>query len=122
MSNIVELAKLYDELINGMVKPDTKLMREILDDSFQLILTTGDGQSKNDWISAIDKNEIIYHTAKTEHLEITPKGDSAVVLGQTHVEVTSARHPRMPFNLQQTLKVSKVNGKWKITESAAAVY
>lgn len=122
MSEIVQLAKLYDELIEGIVKPDIKLMNEILDDSFNLILTTGDRQSKNEWLNAIEKKEMIYHTAKTEHVEITPKENTAVVLGQTHVEVTSTRHPRTPFNLQQTLKVSKVNGKWKILESAAAVY
>lgn len=122
MSDIQLLAKCYDDLIQGMIQANIKLLNEVLDDSFVLILTTGDKTPKKDWLASIEKKEMIYHTANTEHVEITPKGDNAIVLGQTHVEVTSTRHPRMPFNLQQTLKAVKKGEKWHFIESAAAVY
>lgn len=51
----------------------------------------------------MNKKEIIYHTEKTCRLEIVPKENTATVLGQTLLDVTSTAHQCLPFNLQQEL-------------------
>ena len=90
---------------------------EVLADQFCLVHGNGTKQTKQEWFDMMNKKDIIYHTENTGFLQIVPKGNTAKVVGQTLLEVTSTAHPRSPFNLQQTLKAEKIDGKWQFTES-----
>ena len=121
MSVVLQLAKHYDDLIQGMVRCDTKLMDKVLSNSFCLVHGNGAQQTKQEWFDMMHRKDIIYHTEDTTRLEITKKGDTATVVGETLLDVTSTAHPRQPFNPQQTLSEEKINGEWQFTKSLCKI-
>ena len=117
MSDLVQLSQCYDNLVQGMVKCDTKLMDSVMADSIILFHANGDKQSKKDWLDIVEKKEIIYHSGETIYFEITINGNSAEIKATTRLEVTSKNHPKSTFELSQSLIAEKLNGEWKLTKS-----
>lgn len=121
MSDIVQLAQCYDNLVQGMIKCDTKLMDSAMSDSIILFHANGDQQSKKDWLDIVEKKEIIYHSGEITYLEIKINGNSAEIKAVTRLDVTSPAHSRSTFDLEQTLTVEKINNEWKFTKSLPGI-
>lgn len=117
MSDIVQLAQCYDNLVQGMIKCDTKLMDSAMSDSIILFHANGDQQSKKDQLDIVEKKEIIYHSGEITYLEIKINGNSAEIKAVTRLDVTSPAHSRSTFDLEQTLTAEKINNEWKFTKS-----
>lgn len=53
MSDIVQLAKCYDDMVQWMFQCDTKLLGSVLSDSIQLFHANGESQSKQEWFDIV---------------------------------------------------------------------
>lgn len=116
MSDTVQLAKCFDDLVQGMVNGDPKIMDPVMSDSIELFHANGDKQTKKEWLEIVEKKVITYHSGETTYLEITINGNSAELKAKTRLDVTSPDHPRSTFEMAQTITAEKIDGKWKFTK------
>lgn len=94
MSDTVQLAKCFDDLVQGMVNGDPKIMDPVMSDSIELFHANGDKQTKKEWLEIVEKKVITYHSGETTYLEITINGNSAELKAKTRLDVTSDNYSR----------------------------
>lgn len=116
------LTQCYKTMYQGMIAKNFDILNEVLDDSFVLIHMTGLRQPKKEYYNSIKIGQLNYFKETTENLSISIDGDNAQVVGKSVVEAAVFGGGRNTWNLQQSLKAIRNNGKWLFTESVASSY
>ena len=116
------LKEIYAKMYESFIKKDRKLYDEIFTNSFCLKHFTGITQTKEELWKDIADGQLNYFTADTESIDVTVVNDSAQVVGRTKCNAAVYGGAEASYNLQQSLKAIKENGKWMLTESSTSTY
>ena len=78
-------------------------------------------QSKNEWFSEIESEQMKYYSYKEVKTTVKINGDKATFIGQN---ILDARiwGTRNNWRLQQVMKLEKRDGKWIILKSVATTF
>lgn len=109
------------QLTDLMITRDIKAINKIIDSDFTLTHITGYVQSKNEWFSEIESEQMKYYSYKEVKTTVKINGDKATFIGQN---ILDARiwGTRNNWRLQQVMKLEKRDGKWIILKSVATTF
>jgi hypothetical protein len=109
------------ELTDLMIDRDIMGLDKILDPHFTLTHITGYLQSKKEWLSEIESEQMKYYSYTEVKTSIEIEGDKAKFVGQN---VLDARiwGMRNSWRLQQTMQLEKRDGTWIILKSVATTF
>ena len=109
------------QLTDLMITRDIKAINKIIDGDFTLTHITGYVQSKNEWFSEIESEQMKYYSYKEVKTTVKINGDKATFIGQN---ILDARiwGTRNNWRLQQVMKLEKRDGKWIILKSVATTF
>ena len=116
-----EVENVYKKFYEYKINKNIKGLESILDKNFILTHMTGYKQSKKEWFSQIEDEQMKYYGYKIDNIEIKIDGDNATLIGKSK---TDARiyGSRNNWNLQLIMPMKKVNGNWIILEAIASSY
>lgn len=97
-------------MCRAMLDRRTDRLDPLLDDQYSLTHITGYRQPKREWLSAIDSDEMRYHSAQERSVTIDVTGDTAVLVGRSVVTAT-IYGARGTWNLQLTTNYTRRNDK-----------
>jgi len=117
-SDILAVTRQLTEL---MIERDTTGISKIVDADFTLTHITRYVQSKNEWLSEIEKESMKYYAYREVKTSVAIDGNNATFVGQN---ILDARiwGTRNNWRLQQTMRLEKRDGKWIILESVATTF
>lgn len=119
--NKTQILELTRQLTQLMIERDTIQMNKILDANFTLTHITGYVQSKEEWFSEIESEQMKYYTYKEVKTSVTIDTDKAIFVGQNLLEAR-IWGTRNKWRLQQMMHLEKRNGKWIILKSIATTF
>lgn len=122
MNNREKIERCYQQMYQGMIEKDRKVLSEVLDDSFGLIHMTGMRQSKEAFIRAVEDGTLNYYSADHQRIEVSIHGVQAELIGQSVVSAAVFGGGRHTWRLQLKLEVIQQKDGWKITEARASTY
>ena len=116
-----EVETVYRKFYEYKISKNIKELDKILDEEFILTHMTGYRQSKDEWFSQIEDEQMKYYGYTVDSIKIEINGDEAVLTGRSK---TDARiyGSRNKWNLELVMPMKKNNGKWIITEAVASSY
>ncbi|KGO86524.1 hypothetical protein Q765_09830 [Flavobacterium rivuli WB 3.3-2 = DSM 21788] len=109
------------QLTDLMIKRDIAALHTILDTHFTLTHITGFVQSKAEWLSEIESEQMKYYSYTEVKTSIEIEGDKARFVGQS---ILDARiwGMRNNWRLQQTMQLEKHDGTWIFLKSVATTF
>ena len=116
------IANCYQQMYEGMVRKDRKLLSEVLDASFSLLHMTGMRQSKEAFIKAVENGTLNYYSASHENIEVWLHGDRAELTGQSKVTAAVFGGGKHTWRLRLDLELIRKEDTWKITSAEASTY
>lgn len=122
MSDTEQIQALYLCLYDGMVRKDRAMLDRVLDERFVFTHMTGQQQSKEEFIAAVLDGTLNYYAVRQEALPVTVRGDQGELVGRAQVTAELFGSRRETWPLQETLKVEKLDGAWRIVQSTESVY
>lgn len=116
-----EIFALTRQLTELMIERDFTGINKIVDADFTLTHITGYVQSKNEWLSEIEKESMKYYAYKEVKTSVVIDGNNATFVGQNLLDAR-IWGTRNNWPLQQTMLLEKKDGKWTILESVATTF
>ncbi|MBD5453285.1 MAG: nuclear transport factor 2 family protein [Lachnospiraceae bacterium] len=122
MSDKTQLAMLYEDMYQFMIKKDTDKLAEILSEEFALHHMTGMVQEKQEFLQAVRQGTLNYFSADHEKIDVQITGEHAVIIGDSRVLAAVFGGGRHTWRLRQTISCKKENSVWLMEKSVASVY
>ncbi|WP_241775028.1 nuclear transport factor 2 family protein [Chryseobacterium sp. ERMR1:04] len=131
LKNNMETAKIEDNqlqiltvtqtLTELMIEKDIAGINKIVDVDFTLTHITGYVQSKKDWFTEIESEQMKYYSYTEVKTSVSITADKATFVGQNLLDAR-IWGTRNTWRLQQTMQLEKRNGKWIILKSVATIF
>lgn len=131
LKNNMETAKIEDNqlqiltvaqtLTELMIEKDIIGISKIVDVDFTLTHITGYVQSKKDWFTEIESEQMKYYSYTEVKTSVSITADKATFVGQNLLDAR-IWGTRNTWRLQQTMQLEKRNGKWIILKSVATIF
>ncbi|WP_228433625.1 nuclear transport factor 2 family protein [Chryseobacterium polytrichastri] len=131
LKNNMETAKIEDNqlqiltvtqtLTELMIEKDIIGINKIVDVDFTLTHITGYVQSKKDWFTEIESEQMKYYSYTEVKTSVSITADKATFVGQNLLDAR-IWGTRNTWRLQQTIQLEKRNGKWIILKSVATIF
>jgi ketosteroid isomerase-like protein len=80
-----------DRRYAAMIAGDVAALGELLSDRVVYTHSHGGRDTKQEWLGNLGSGALVYHAAEHPVTEVIVLGDAAVVVGEMHADVTSAR-------------------------------
>jgi ketosteroid isomerase-like protein len=80
-----------DRRYAAMVAGDLAALGELLSDQAVYTHSYGGRDTKQEWLDSLSSGALTYHSAEHTVSEVIVRGDAAVLVGEMHADVTSAR-------------------------------
>ena len=122
MTEQEKIENCYRQMYNGMIQKDSKLLSEVLDNSFVLIHMTGMRQSKEVFIRAVKDGTLNYYAADHQYMKTELYGESAVFIGKSKVNAAVFGGGRHTWHLLIRMKLILRGNEWLITEAVVSTY
>ena len=122
MSDKTQLAMLYEDMYQFMIKKDTDKLAEILSEEFALHHMTGMVQKKQEFLQAVRQGTLNYFSADHEKVDVRITGEHALIIGDSQVLAAVFGGGRHTWRLRQTISCKKENDVWLMEKSVASVY
>ncbi|KPH15274.1 hypothetical protein AMQ68_02200 [Chryseobacterium sp. ERMR1:04] len=104
-----------------MIEKDIAGINKIVDVDFTLTHITGYVQSKKDWFTEIESEQMKYYSYTEVKTSVSITADKATFVGQNLLDAR-IWGTRNTWRLQQTMQLEKRNGKWIILKSVATIF
>jgi len=122
MDDRQQILQLYHDMYAAMTAKDEAELGRVHDDSFVLIHMTGMRQTKQQYIRAIMDGTLNYYSERTDSIEITVSGDTAVMTGRSRVSAAVFGGGRHTWRLALKFDVKKTDGQWRLTTAQASTW
>ena len=122
MTEQEKIENCYRQMYNGMIQKDSKLLSEVLDNSFVLIHMTGMRQSKEVFIRAVEDGTLNYYAADHQDMKTELYRESAVLIGKSKVNAAVFGGGRHTWHLLILMKLILRGNEWLITEAVVSTY
>lgn len=119
--NIKEVLDIYKKFYEYKISKNTKALSQILTEDFILTQINAQKQSKSEWFSDIEKEQIKYFSAEEEDVKISLNGNKGTITSRNKVDANIYGDKKI-WNLQLIMNVEKINGKWLIKNASANIY
>jgi hypothetical protein len=116
-----EIYALVKGLSKKMIDTDIPSINNILDKEFTLTHITGYVQTKKEWLSEIENENMKYYSSNEVKHDIKISGSSAEVIWQSIIDAR-IWGSRNSWRLQQKMKLKKINNAWVILSSVASIF
>ena len=116
------LKECYQDMYQGMIEKDRKLLSNVLADSFILVHMTGMRQPKEEFIRAVEDGTLNYYSVGHQEIHVDIQGEKAVLVGKSVVNAAVFGGGRHTWRLQLRIWLARMEGRWKMTEARASTY
>ena len=116
-----EIYALVKGLSKKMIDTDIPSINNILDKEFTLTHITGYVQTKKEWLSEIENENMKYYSSNEVKHDIKISGSSAELIWQSIIDAR-IWGSRNSWRLQQKMKLKKINNAWVILSSVASIF
>lgn len=117
------LIKLYRTENKAMVGKDIATLNKILAPTMTLRHMTGTIQTKAEWLSQIQDEQMKYFSSKEDSIkDIHINGDHATLIGQNQVKARIWGGSINTWPLQMKIYFTKKDNEWIITKQEASMY
>lgn len=113
---------MYREYWRSMIAKDSAALRELMADDYYLLHMTGVRQSPEEFIRGLMNGTFNYYSAEHDDIEVTVRGDEAVLIGKSRVLAAVYGGRKTSWRLRGDFTLKKENGLWKFTSSRASTY
>lgn len=120
-SNELEVLETIRRLTELMIKKDTEGISKIVATGFTLTHITGYVQPQKEWFAEIKSERMKYYSCTEVKTSVKVNGDKATFVGQNLLDAR-IWGTRNNWQLQQTMDLEKINGKWIILKSVATTF
>lgn len=118
----VIIKELYIKLCEASISKNVDILNEILSDDYKLYHMTGKVQTKTEYIESVVKGELKYFDVQHDCIYVEINDNNATLIGKTKTLASPFGIGKSWWNLQQDIKLKKINDKWLIIESKASSY
>ncbi|SHK13899.1 protein of unknown function [Chryseobacterium polytrichastri] len=119
--NQLQILTVTQTLTELMIEKDIIGINKIVDVDFTLTHITGYVQSKKDWFTEIESEQMKYYSYTEVKTSVSITADKATFVGQNLLDAR-IWGTRNTWRLQQTIQLEKRNGKWIILKSVATIF
>lgn len=120
-NNEVKVLAVTRQLMDLMIDRDIKGLDKILDTHFTLTHITGYVQSKEEWLSEIESEQMKYYSYTEVKTSIDITGNKARFVGKNLLDAR-IWGMRNNWRLQQSMQLEKRDGTWIILTSVATTF
>lgn len=110
--------KVYRDLIDAMINKSEKKMQALLADNFNVNLMSALNLNKKGFINAVIGGTIKVYSVDMGTTDVTVKGDTAVVVGQSVADAAIVLKGRKNWQMILECKIVKM-AAWQMTECKA---
>ena len=111
-----------EKMLDGMVRKDLDLLREVLSEDMTLIHMTGLKQSREQFLSQVKDGTLNYRSSIIVDAPVAIRGDTAEVALKTRTDAAVYGGGYRVWNLLLETELRRCGGEWKVTGSKAGTY
>ena len=113
---------LYRRYWQYMLDRDAEGLRSLMSGDYVLTHMTGLRQSREEFLLGLQDGTFRYYEARHDSIQVTVRGDEAVMIGKSRVLAAVYGGGRHSWRLRGDFTLRKENGVWKLTGSGASTY
>ena len=113
---------LYRRYWQYMLDRDAEGLRSLMSGDYVLTHMTGLRQSREEFLRGLQDGTFRYYEALHDSIQVTVRGDEAVMIGKSRVLAAVYGGGRHSWRLRGDFTLRKENGVWKLTGSGASTY
>ena len=113
---------LYRRYWQYMLDRDAEGLRSLMSGDYVLTHMTGLRQSREEFLLGLQDGTFRYYEARHDSIQVTVRGDEAVMIGKSRVLAAVYGGGRHSWRLRGDFTLRKENGAWRLTGSNASTY
>ncbi len=122
MYDKIILEEMYKEMYDALIAKQRNELERIFDKTFVLIRMSGIVQTRAEFIYAVENQTINYYSASHERIKITLHEETALIKGQSRVEVCVNGGKKEEEALLLMIHAKKIDGQWVFERAEASSY